>query len=339
MTSVKGVSEGPVPHASGGLPVVFLDAEAVARLVDRAIDRYLAGCHGRVDAFAGRHFSVRGALHLHRHALGLDLLRAPANTALIVVYVLMQASASLFRGLGLRRAGRWLATHTPFFTTDVARRLTWAIQTELLDLPFADGDRRWEHDALASEIIADPALAPLRTAVAAHARKRLPADELARLIGGYTDARNAAADLFNNVVFASAGAAAFKQLTPGALSLGPVIAAALAHQAAVAAFPLGAGLGGLWYSAFAVQPSLAAVVGATAAVMTVAAMLTAFVGIVTDPLLRLAGVHQRRLHRLIDTLGQRLRGEDEAAFHVRDHYIARVFDAVDLVRAGLRGTA
>ena len=34
--------------------------------------------------------------------------------------------------------------------------------------------------------------------------------------------------------------AAFQKLTPGTLTLGPVIAAALAQQAAVASFPLGA---------------------------------------------------------------------------------------------------
>lgn len=327
-----GISDSPRP----GLPIPRLDPAAVEALVDRAIDRYLAGCHARVDAFVDRHFTPRGALRLHRHALGWDLLRAPANAALIGVYVVMQLSAGALRAVGLRRAGQWLGGRAPFLTTDVARALTWAIQTELLDLPFTDRHRHWDHDALAEEIVRDPALAPLVASAAAVTRARLAPAELARLISGYADARNAAADLFNNVVFASTGAAAFKELTPGAMSLGPVIAAALAHQTAVAAFPLGAGLGSLWYGIVPVKPSAAAIAGATVGLMAVAAVLTAFVGIVTDPLLRLFGVHRQRLHRLVDTLGRRLRGEDGARFHVRDHYIARVFDMVDLVRFGLR---
>lgn len=331
---ITGERAARLPAA--GLPVSRPDAARIEALVDRAIARYLDGCHARVAGFADRHFSLRGALRLHRHAIGLDLLRAPLNTALIVVYVLMQLLASTLRGIRWQRPARWLATRTPFLTTNVARSLTWAIQTELLDLPFEDGQRRWQHDALAAEIVGDADLAPVFAAAAATSRQRLDPAELARLLAGYTDARNAAADLFNNVVFASAGAAAFKELTPGAVSLGPAIAAALVHQTAVATFPLGAGLGGLWYSVFAVKPSAMAIAATTLGLVGVAAVLAAFVGVVVDPLLWLAGVHQRRLHRLIDVVGRRLRGEDAAAFHVRDHYVARIFDLVDLARAGLR---
>jgi hypothetical protein len=328
----------PSAPTAAGLPVSRLDPAVVAALVDRAIDRYLAGCHARVDAFVECHFSLRGALRLHRHALGWDLLRAPANAALIGVFVVMQLTAAVLPVFGLRRAGRWMASRAPFLTTDVARALTWDIQTELFDLPFEDRDRRWTHDALAVEIVRDPALAPIVASAAAVSRSRLDPADLARLIGAYADARNAAADLFNNVVFAGAGAAAFQQLTPGALSLGPLIAAAIAHQAAVATFPLGAGLGSLWYGVFAVEPSGAAIAASTAGLIGIAAVLTAFVGIVTDPVLRGLGVHRRRLHRLIDTLGHRLRGKDGAAFQVRDYYVARVFDLVDVVRTGLRAT-
>jgi hypothetical protein len=55
--------------------------------------------------------------------------------------------------------------------------------------------------------------------------------------------------------------AAFHQLTPGTLTLGPVLAAALAQQAAIASFPLGAGLGGLWYGLFPAAPSAGLVAG------------------------------------------------------------------------------
>ena len=47
----------------------------------------------------------------------------------------------------------------------------------------------------------------------------------------YAGTRAAAADLVNNVLLASAGMTAFQKLTPGTLTLGPAIAAALAQQA------------------------------------------------------------------------------------------------------------
>jgi hypothetical protein len=66
------------------------------------------------------------------------------------------------------------------------------------------------------------------------------------------------------------------------------------------------------------------------------AATAAFAGILSDPLLRRAGVHRRRLHRLIDILGLELKGKNERSFAVRDHYVARIFDLVDLLRAAYR---
>ena len=48
------------------------------------------------------------------------------------------------------------------------------------------------------------------------------------------------------------------------------------------------------------------------------------------------GLHQSRLHRLIDALGRELEGDSDAAFQVRDHYVARIFDLVDLARTTAR---
>lgn len=134
------------------------------------------------------------------------------------------------------------------------------------------------------------------------------------------------------------GAALFQKLTPGALTLGPVLAATLAHHAAVASFPLGASLGGLWYGLFPIQPSLQLIVGTTGGLMLLAAVSAAFAGVLSDPVQRALGLHQRRLHRLIDALGYELRGDSETAFRVRDHYVARIFDLIDLARATYRPT-
>src|SRR3546814_9826246 len=65
----------------------------------------------------------------------------------------------------------------------------------------------------------------------------------------YAATRVAAGDLANALVTAGVGALAFNQVTPGMFTLGPTVAHALAQQAAVASFPLGAGIGGLWYGA------------------------------------------------------------------------------------------
>jgi Family of unknown function (DUF6635) len=87
-------------------------------------------------------------------------------------------------------------------------------------------------------------------------------------------------------LLASAGATLFKQLTPGALSLGPVLAGAVAQQAAIASFPLGSAAGSLWYGLFSATPSGVLVASMTGGLIGLGAVVTAFAGVLTDPLQR-----------------------------------------------------
>jgi hypothetical protein len=317
-----------------------LDAAAVRAIVDDAIDDYIASRHARVDAFVDANYRLAASLRLHKRAVGYDLLRAPANVALVLPYLGAQIAGAGLKSAGARRAGRWLATRKMFIDTDVARELGFRLHADLLELPYADGDRRCERDALAERIAADPrltaALDRLRDSVASHWTDADARARLRTMLLTYTGARTAAADFLNNLLLAGAGASAFQQFTPGALSLGPILATAIAHQAAVAAFPLGAGLGSVWYGIFAATPSAGLVAATTAGVVLLSAVTAAFSGVVTDPLQAALGLHQRRLHRLIDAMKTVLHGDDEAGYRVRDHYVARVFDLIDMLAAAAR---
>jgi hypothetical protein len=320
--------------------VPAIDQDAARAIVQAALARYVASRHARVEAFVDANFSPLGALHLHREALGLDLLRAPANVALMVPYLATRLGAAGLKRLGAGRAARWLQGRRLFLTTDVARELTFRLHRDLLELPYADGERRCEADALAAQVLADPRLDAPRAELAEALRRQRedPAARarLATMLSAYADARSAAADLFNNALLASTGAAVFQKLTPGTFTLGPVLAAAIAHQAAVASFPLGASAGGLWYAWFPVQPSAGLLLGATGGLMLATAVTAGFAGVVSDPVLPALGLHEGRLHRLIDALGRELEGDSAAAFQVRDHYVARIFDLIDLARATAR---
>jgi hypothetical protein len=317
-----------------------IDDSQARVIVAHAIDRYVAACHARVRTFVDAHFSLLGSLRLHRRALSLDLLRAPANVALVMPYLALQLGAGGLDRLGAARVAGWLKRRKLFLDTAVARELSWLLHQELLELPYDDGVRSAERDGLAAEILADPEVAAAIERLAALIREQRD-DPAARarlrtLLDTYAGTRNAAADLVNNALLAGAGAAIFQKLTPGALTLGPVLAATIAHQAAIASFPLGASLGGLWYGLFPIRPSLQLIIGTTGGLMLLAAVMTAFAGVVSDPVQRALGLHERRLHRLVDALGHELRGDSATAFRVRDHYVARIFDLIDLARATYR---
>jgi uncharacterized protein DUF6635 len=324
--------------AAAAVPAAIDDAAARA-IVARAIERYVRARHARVQTFVDANYGLLGALRLHRQALGRDLLRAPANVALLPPYLAIRLAAALLKRLGARRAARWLAERRLFLETDVARELTFRLHRDLLELPYDDGRRRTGRDALAEAIFEDPDLAALLDRLGAEAGGAEARERVGAMLETYAGARHAAADLFNNALLAGTGAALFQKLTPGTFSLAPVLATALAHQAAVASFPLGAGLGSLWYAWFPAEPSIGLVLGTTGGLMLLGAVTAGFSGVIGDPIQRALGLHGRRLHRLVDALGRELGGESEVAFQVRDHYVARIFDVVDLGRAAARALA
>ncbi|MFP4275585.1 MAG: DUF6635 family protein, partial [Paracoccaceae bacterium] len=84
----------------------------------------------RVDAFVRRHFTWPGTLHLHRAALGLDILRAPVNVMLSPVLVLVRLAARICRILGLRQTADRLSRRQLLLRSAVAARVEAAILAE-----------------------------------------------------------------------------------------------------------------------------------------------------------------------------------------------------------------
>lgn len=267
---------------------------------------YFAACRARAPAFAARHFGLAGSLRLHREALGLDMLRAPLNALLVGPALVVRLLAALSRVLRLKRLARWLATRRLFVETRLSRRIAHLIADELLDLDRA-GDRA-----------------------------AAPTAQIEELIAEYVAARHAVAELAAGLAALLFGLVALHAITPSAISLGPLLAREHAREEAVSSFWAGAGAGEWYYWLWPVEPSWAATVGYTIALLAAFAVATTFIGVVTDPLQRHLGLHERRLRRLVATL-ERLAGDDpEARLALPDPYLAKAADLVDWVAIGLR---
>ena len=317
------------PAALAAAPADDGDTQA-RQIVDEAAARYCTARRAKIDDFVDRTFSLSGSLRLHRRAVGWDLARSPANLALSAPHLAARVSAGLARRVGLEPAADWLDSRRYFLQTDVARELEWWLFTELLELPIKQGERVSERDALAAEILRDP-----RIAAGGEGAPQLPADQeafrawLAGAVSTYEGTRVSAADLTTAAVSAGVGALAFKKLTPGMLSLGPATAQMLVQHAAIAGFPLGSGAGALWYGVFPAAAPAALSIGLTGGLLAAGAVIAAFSGVVTDPIQRGLGLHQRRLSRLIDCLERELTGQGDSRFTVRDHYVARTLDVIE----------
>jgi hypothetical protein len=314
--------------------------ELIAQAVEDGICRYFAARRRRVPAFIDRHFSLRGSLAVHRRAVGFDLLRAPANLLLMGPHAGMKAAGLLFDKLRRHRIARRLEARSLLLRTDVSRQIEWLVMTELLELPHCQRERAARRDALAETILADPRLTGLAEerlrAVGRRADDPVFRAQLLEAMTTYGSTRAAAAEITTSLLTLSSGALALKQLTPGAVTLGPALAALIARQSAISAFPLGASLGGFWYGIFPVAPPAVLVAGLTGGLMIAASCAAAFAGLATDPIQRRLGLHARRLNRLLGAIERQMLDPAAPAFTVHDHYVARLLDVFDLLGSAYR---
>jgi hypothetical protein len=308
--------------------------ELAGAIVRDAVQRYIESRRRRIDSFVDRHFTFGGSVALHRRALGWDLLRAPANLFLAGPALGVKLMAWAARRGGMARVSAWLAGCRLLLETDVAREIEWLVATELLEIPCRRRDRVSYRDAIAETILADERAAALLVA---------PADsdpDLGRRLAGavetYVGSRTATAEIATGFVAAGLGALVVKQATPGLVTLSSALAGMIAQQTAIAAFPLGASLGGVWYGLFPAAAGPGLLAAATAGVFLGGAMLAAFSGVVTDPLQRRLGLHRGRIERLLQILEADLCGEPGRNRLIRDHYVARLVDIFDLIALAMR---
>lgn len=323
----------------GRKPNQTQDSNALLVIVEESAHRYIASRRQLVGAFCARHFTPKGAWHTHRKAWGHDLWRAPANVLWSVPYLLSRGATQMARKLGWQRGKELLEGLPPGFKTRVSQELEWLIYTQLLELPLVQAERRSDRDALLEAIFSHEAIAELLLPelVTLHhlANSAGMRDKLESFLGTYAHSRTAAAELTASLLSLAAGAAAFQQFTPGTLAIGNAAAAALAQQLAIAHFALGPTLGSLYYGLFPATASAGLVAGSVGAAMAVMSVLTAFTGVVSDPVQQVMGLHERRLHRLLSALEGQLTGTD-SDFRLRDAYVARVFDILDILRGAAR---
>ena len=311
--------------------------EAVARdVIEQAAQRYIEGCQARLGPFIDRYFSLKGSLKLHRHAVGWDLLKAPYNVVVAVPQLMARLLAAGGKRNRLTRpAAERLARLNLFLNTRTGREIGWLIMTELLRLPAGDGTRLSEADAFAEEVMKDPrvqrSVERVAAVLEAHAGDKAFFGKLEDKLAVYTNTRAAAADMVAILTMTGTGAGAIHQFTPGAMTLVPALSAALAQQLAISNFWLGSFLGSGYYALFPAAVSPALIAGTAGSILAVAAVLTAFAGVLTDPLQRRMGLHKRRLDKLLGALERELVGGDPKRMALHDHYVARVLDLVDML--------
>ena len=262
----------------------------------------LGRMQGAIPAFCRRHFSWRGAWRLNRHALGLDLLRAPVNVFYAPLWVVMQLLSALLQRLACTSVAQVLR--------DMPSGLVTQVQREV-------------RSAIVDEIIGRECLATLT----AEGRHRIELNLMR-----YQAARNAMADISANLVVLATGAILFGQFTPGGLSLGQLSGTALNQHWSIEQFWAGPTLGSVWYGWFPPDTPLWLMLLAVGLTLSMIALTAALSGLIMDPLQKLCGWHEKRLQRLVRAIHADLAAQPNRAYQPHEPFWARMFDALDWLR-------
>lgn len=317
----------------------------ITKAVDVAINNYIKSRREKIPSFVSQHFSFKGSLSLHRIALGRDMYRAPLNVVWALPYTVSRLLTGSLKAMGKKRATKAIEVLEKMprgFETDIQKEVKWLIYTELLELPYSHYSRDEkkikvsDHDALLNEILAQPDIRDIVTLQLnqIHEKSLLPnfRSSLQRKLREYTYSRTAAEDLSGSILTLAIGYTAFHTFSPGAISSGAALAKSIAQKLATSSFWLGSSIGTRYYGIFPITPSKKLFLVSTASIMTALAIITTFSGILTDPLQTRLGMHQKRLQKFISSLEEDLKGKQNKEYQIKDQYLVRVFDIIDLLK-------
>lgn len=255
-----------------------------------------------VRRFARSTFDLRGTWALHRTALGGDLVRAPVNVVLAPVFLLVRLAALAARGLKRHRLADWLAARRVLLPTRLSREVGMRVGGFIQDL---------EARGLTPQ--ANPTTRD-------------------QAIAAYVATRSAVAEITTTLLVLLSGYLLFHSATPGLVSLAGPLADFGAQTVAIDRFPLGPGLGRIWYGMFPAALPVWMIVATVILLAVAAAFVTTFAGLIADPVQVATGTHRRRIERLLD----RLAAGNGAEGLSREHVAARLGDIGDLAFSLIR---
>jgi hypothetical protein len=310
--------------------------QTILTAIEKGIDNYIESRKLLVPIFVKKNFSFKGTLKLHRKVIGRDLYKAPLNVLWSVPCLLVKISSKIFKKMGKKKVSQLLTDIPQGFQTDLQEEIKWLLYTELLELPYEQSGRLFLKDALFASILGQREISDLIETYLyeiknkSHKPNFRPA--LERNLKEYVSSRVAVSDIASNIITMATSYFTFNQAAPGAFTAGNLAAVTIAQQIAISNFWLGAKLGALYYSIFPAVPSAGLLIASTGALITALALITSFIGIITDPVQTKLGIHKRRLVKFINMLRLELKGGGKSEYYVKDHYLARVFDIIDLLK-------
>ena len=282
----------------GAVSEALIDLSSVAATVhvDRCIEAYVRRCRERIPSFVATHFSCRQTWELQQPSLIVDLIRGPMNTAWSIPYVAIKRVCQTLDTLGVPGA-QTVRRHLPDgFRTDYERAVDTVVANDLLEWR-ALGDPRGLPQSLVDALTAHPDIA--RAGVLT--RSGTQADAHAALTS-LSSSRQLVTNSVSTFVTLALGWLLFGNTSLAMTDLAERLARGRARSRAASNFALGRPIGTVFYSVFRPQASLTESLLILIVLAVVVAAIALVVSVASDPIRKQLGLHQRRLHTLVDGL-------------------------------------
>lgn len=268
--------------------------------VDRCVDAYVKRCREKIPDFVHRHFSLKQTWAIQRRTLWVDLCVAPLNSAWAVPYLTIKKACGALATLGVPFAATVLSHVPAVIRTGYERRIEELIRRELLDWDLTR-DQLDLPRGLADDLRKYPEVRGFRPVQEAAADR-----PLRTIVENYLSGRAAVSNIAGTLLTIACGWFVMGSTSVTVQQIAGGLAQRNARNRAVSRFFLGRRVGSAFYHVFPPQASQSEktmVLVVLIATITVGALVCTML---SDPIRKMAGVHERHLSKLVDDIEREL---------------------------------
>lgn len=270
-------------------------AAPVLGAIDDCIEKFAAERKQHIAPFIEKHFSVSETIRIQKRHLPLDLLLSPVNALWSIPYLMLKKAVETSDKMGWPALNPLIDILPASFKTGYQKDIEKLIATELVG-----------EDILMDCLRKDAVLGPMLASGAVELNQRKIRSEVLKEIEKYTSSQAMINDICSSLLTLAAGWIYFGDKSLGVMGIGSKIARQMAREKASSNFFLGEKVGSVFYGVFPPAPTNTQVVLATLAVGTLLTACSLVVSVLSDPARKRFGLHDKKLHALVDNLEERL---------------------------------
>ena len=273
-----------------------VDVANAAMHVDRCIDAYAQRCRQRIPAFVDEHISLEQAWSTQKQTFWPDVLIGPVNSVWAIPYWTIRKACTGLDALGVPVAGSVLRSLKPGLTSGYQIATEATLARELLEWDL-EGPSASLPSGLVKELEHNPAIRRLRL-------NDRPASlrPIRTVIDEFSSGRALVADLAGAALTLGVSWLAFRSTSMGLFDIANRFARQDAKSRAASHFVFGRRAGNVFFSVFRPQASNVEI-GFILVTLTVAVAAGAMLCVLgSEHLLKVLGLHQRRLSALVDKI-------------------------------------